>query len=185
MRHSIRSKGDRLSGVHTPRTAACKHSGGRTLSSGRAASHICILIAGLTIFSPCLLADQAAAACKREDFEEIVEQATTAPRTSASQNRPGFQEQLRLLREKRGWSHEEFVTAAAPFVRDDNIITLDQKSARLLADINRLGEGASRVASEPDCSLLAPLRTSLDGMVAAQTEKWRYMFAKIDAELTN
>lgn len=171
--------------ARTERTAASKQCREKVVPTARASRRVCMIAASLTLFSPSLLVGQAEAACTREDFEEIVEQATTALRSLASQNRPGFQDKLRLLREKRGWSHEQFVTAAAPFVRDDTIVALDQKSARLLADINRLGEGGSRASSEPDCSLLAPLRTSLEGMVSAQTEKWRYMFAKIDAELTN
>ncbi|MEZ5842892.1 MAG: hypothetical protein R3D27_04080 [Hyphomicrobiaceae bacterium] len=121
--------------------------------------------------------------CTREDFEQVVEQATGALRALTAANRPKFQERLRQLREKRGWSHEQFVAEAAPFVRDDTIVALDRTSNELLARINRLGEDGAGAAGAPDCGLLVALRASLDGMVAAQTEKWRYMFAKIDGEL--
>lgn len=125
----------------------------------------------------------AAQSCSREDFEVVVEQAGEALRTLNTANRPAFQDRLRQLREKRGWSHDAFVENAAPFVRDETIVALDAKSASLLAEINRLGEGGSAGDGKPDCTLLVPLRASLDGMVAAQTEKWRYMFTKLDAEL--
>lgn len=137
------------------------------------------------LLAAAILAPHGAAAqtCTREDFELVVEQAGEALRTLNTANRPAFQDRLGQLREKRGWSHEAFVENAAPFVRDDTIVALDAKSAGLLAEINRLGEGGSAGDGKPDCTLLVPLRASLDGMVAAQTEKWRYMFTKLDAEL--
>lgn len=125
----------------------------------------------------------AASSCTRSDFELVVDEAGATLRSLTSKFRPPFQNKLRQLREKRGWSHDDFVDKAAPFVRDDTIVALDRKSGDLLASINAIGEGGSAGQGQPDCTLLLQLRASLEAMVAAQTEKWRYMFAKIDAEL--
>ena len=48
--------------------------------------------------------------------------------------------------------------------------------------INNLGgEGASTAA--PDCRLLEALRASMTQLVDTQTQKWAYMFGKLEAEM--
>ena len=118
--------------------------------------------------------------CERAEFEAVVDEAGSALRDLSAQNRPAFQDKLRLLREKRGWSQEVFLKQAAPFVRDPTIVALDQRSSALLERINSIGETS---AERPDCKVLEDLRSSLREMVAAQSEKWSYMFAKIETEL--
>ena len=103
-------------------------------------------------------------------------------REMTNRNTPEFQEKLRALKEKRGWSTEEFVKAAAPLVADDRIAGFDQKSAEFLMKINNFGgEGASTAA--PDCRLLEALRASMTQLVDTQTQKWAYMFGKLEAEM--
>ena len=99
-----------------------------------------------------------------------------------NRNTPDFQDRLRALKTKRGWSTDEFVKAAAPLVADDKIAEFDQKSAEYLMKINNLGgEGANTAA--PDCRLLETLRSDMTALVETQTQKWAYMFGKLDAEL--
>ena len=99
-----------------------------------------------------------------------------------NRNTPDFQDRLRALRDKRGWSTEEFVKAAAPLVADERITEFDQKSAEYLMKINNLGgEGAG--SAKPDCELLATLRSNMSELVETQTQKWAYMFGKLDAEI--
>ncbi len=120
--------------------------------------------------------------CAKADFEAVVDDAAGALRDLNMQNKPAFQEKLRQLKDKRGWTHDVFLTEAAPFVRDDKIAVYDQDSERLLADISTLGqEGAD--AATPDCALLADLKTRMQTLVDTQTAKWTYMFAKLDAAL--
>lgn len=120
--------------------------------------------------------------CAKADFEAVVDEAAGSLRDLNMQNKPAFQEKLRQLKDKRGWSHDEFLKEAAPFVRDDKIAVFDQQSEQLLNDISTLGqEGAD--AATPDCGLLAELRTRMKTLVEAQTAKWTYMFEKLDAAL--
>ncbi|MFN0219336.1 MAG: hypothetical protein ACKVP4_11035 [Hyphomicrobium sp.] len=122
------------------------------------------------------------AACAKTDFETVVEEAAGALRDLNHKNKPTFQEQLRALKEKRGWTHDQFMTEGAQFVRDEKIAVYDQSTDDLLSAISTLGqEGAS--AKTLDCALLLELRARMKLLVETQTAKWTYMFAKISAEL--
>jgi hypothetical protein len=124
------------------------------------------------------------AACAKDDFETVVEEAAGSLRDLNSRNRPIFQEKLRLLRDKRHWSHDQFIESAKPFVKDDNTAVYDQKTDELLFAIASMGQqGASREA--PDCTLMQELRSRMKMLVETQSAKWAYMFKKLDAELAN
>ncbi len=45
-----------------------------------------------------------AAACKRADFEAVVDEAAAVLRDLNLKNKPAFQDKLRQLKDKRGWS---------------------------------------------------------------------------------
>ena len=123
-----------------------------------------------------------AQACERVDFEAVVDDAAAALRDLNLKNRPIFQDKLRTLKDKRAWSHDEFMKQAAPFVADEKIAEFDQASTDLLTEISTMGqEGAD--AATPDCKLLAELRARMSKLVETQTSKWSYMFGKLDAEL--
>lgn len=120
--------------------------------------------------------------CARGDFEAVVDEAAEALRTLNSQHKPEFQNMLRTLRIKRGWSHDDFLREAAPFVQDDKIDSYNQKSQDLLGEIANLGEAGTNTAN-PDCSLLAKLRERMRVLVDAQSAKWQYMFDKLQNEI--
>lgn len=123
-----------------------------------------------------------AAECSRADFEGVVGEAAQALRALNLENKPRFQGKLRQLMAKRGWSHDEFLAAAAPIVQDQRIGEYDEKSAGFLSRIEQLGaEGTA--ADRPDCTRLAEVRQAMTALVAVQKEKWAYMFAKIEGEL--
>jgi hypothetical protein len=127
-------------------------------------------------------AEPAAQGCTKAEFENVVDVAAAALRDLNAKNKPAFQEKLRELKDKRGWSHDQFLKEAAPFVRDDKIAVFDQQSERLLSDISSQGqEGAD--AKTPDCALLLELRARMKVLVKTQTDKWVYMFQKLDAAL--
>ncbi|MES1180108.1 MAG: hypothetical protein ABUL43_02820 [Hyphomicrobium sp.] len=129
-----------------------------------------------------LRADEAPTACAKEDFESVVETAAGSLRDLNNQNRPVFQEKLRALKEKRNWSHDEFIDKAKPFVKDDKTATYDQTTDELLSAIaSMVQEGAASAA--PNCALMPELRVRMKALVDAQTAKWSYMFQKLDAEL--
>lgn len=120
--------------------------------------------------------------CARSDFEAVVDDAAEALRRLNAENKPVFQELLRTLKEKRGWDHDAYLREAAPFVQDEKIDALDQRSQDLLNDIANLGEEGTS-APAPDCALLVELRQRMQDLVAAQTEKWTYMFTKLRTEI--
>jgi len=131
---------------------------------------------------PAPTAPAAAALCAKADFEQVVEQAAGALRELNFKNKPLFQEKLRSLKDKRGWSHDEFMKQAAPFVRDEKTEAFDKSTDELLSAIASMGqEGAN--AKTPDCALLLELRARMTVLVETQTSKWSYMFDKIEAEL--
>lgn len=120
--------------------------------------------------------------CAKPDFEAVVNEAGAALRDLNRQNTPAFQTRLRQLKEKRGWTDEQFLKAAEPFVRDADIVAFDQKSEGLLNRITGGGQqGAS--AGTADCGLLAELRAAMKLLVETQKAKWTHMFAKLDKEL--
>ena len=120
--------------------------------------------------------------CAKSDFEAVVEEAAASLRELNTKNKPTFQEKLRQLKDKRGWTHEQFLTEATPFVRDDKIAVYDQSTDELLSAIASMGqEGATAVT--PDCAVLLELRARMKVLVDTQTSKWDYMFGKIETEL--
>jgi hypothetical protein len=120
--------------------------------------------------------------CAKADFEAVVDEAAAALRDLNMKNKPAFQDKLRQLKDKRGWSHDQFLKEGTQFVRDENIEVFDQDSERLLSDISAQGqEGAE--AKTPDCALLLELRARMNVLVETQTSKWSYMFEKLDAAL--
>jgi hypothetical protein len=122
------------------------------------------------------------APCVRGDFETVVADAATALRELTDEKTPLFQQKLRALKDKRRWSHDQFMAEAAPLVQDDRIAELDQRSGELLARINGMGaEGTS--AAAPNCRLLADLKASMQALVDTQKAKWAYMLEKVEKEL--
>lgn len=145
------------------------------------------MVRGVILYS-CLgimlggLAAPASAACSRSDFEAVVDEAAGSLRDMNAANKPKFQEKLRLLKDKRGWTQEQFLHEAAPLVADDKINTFDLQSTALLEKIASGGETGA-AAAKPDCAMLDTLRASMKTLVETQAEKWTYMTTKIDAEL--
>ncbi len=131
-----------------------------------------------------LRADEAPATCTKEDFETVVEQAAGSLRDLNSENRPHFQEKLRALKDKRHWTHDEFLQKAKPFVKDDKTVVYDRTSDELLTAIASMGQEGATAAS-PDCSRMVELRARMKLLVDTQSAKWVYMFQKLDAELAN
>lgn len=120
--------------------------------------------------------------CERGDFVGVVEEAAGALRDLNHEQRPRFQEKLRELKDKKGWSHDQFMAEAVPFVQDEKISGYDARSAELLDRINRLGESGG-AAPKLDCGVLIDLRGYMKALVDIQKEKWDYMFGKLDGAL--
>ncbi len=121
-------------------------------------------------------------ACSRTDFETVVEDAATALRDLNLDNKPKFQARLGELRQKRGWTHDQFLAEAAPLVQDQTIADYDTQSSKLLDEIQSGGQAGS-TGRAPDCALLSEIRATLKTLLGVQKAKWAYMMTKIDAEL--
>jgi hypothetical protein len=140
------------------------------------------IFAGLVACSGALKAEPAATTCTKEDFEEVVEAAAGSLRDLNNANRPAFQEKLRELKDKRKWSHDDFIDKAKPFVRDDKTAVFDKTTDELLSAIGSMGQQGATSAA-PDCAVLLELRARMKLLVDTQTAKWSYMFGKLDGEL--
>ncbi len=163
--------------IYPGATGLClRHDGNLTMNCRSLAAGLFVILAS------CGVRAGGAVACERADFEAVVDQAAAALRDLNQKNRPSFQDKLRQLKEKRSWSHDQFLKEAVPYVKDEKIEVFDQTSNDLLNEISTLGqEGAE--AKTPDCALLEDLRGRMAKLVAAQTDKWTYMFGKLDMEL--
>jgi hypothetical protein len=120
--------------------------------------------------------------CRRDDFEVVVADAAKALRDLNQRNKPTFQARLRDLRDRRGWSPDEFIAQGAAYVQDARIAEYDERSNAVLESIQRIGsEGVN--SQSPSCKALGEIRGLMQTLIAVQTEKWTYMFGKIEAEL--
>jgi hypothetical protein len=151
------------------------------------ARQLCVIACGVAwsvacVAGPDLARAQQPGGCARTEFETAVDDAAGALRDLNARNKPPFQEKLRELKEKRGWTTEQFLQEAAPFVQDERITQYDQATSDLLDDINRKGEAGS-LAKSPDCQLLSALKASMTRLIEMQGAKWAYMFQKLEAAI--
>jgi hypothetical protein len=121
------------------------------------------------------------AQCTKEEFAAVVDQSGQMLRTLNEKNKAPFQTKLRELKAKKGWTDQQFLVEARPFVIDDKIKSFDDDASGLVQEINTLGD--TTAAPAPDCKTLEGLRANLDKLVAVVTAKWLYMTEKIDAAL--
>lgn len=119
-------------------------------------------------------------ACDRSDFAQVVDGAGADLRTINDTNKDPFQRKLRRLQELKGWSDQQFLVDARPFVQDETIAGFDKTSERLLDEIGKLGgEGSAEGAA--DCALLPQLAERMRALVENTRAKWAYMNQKLDA----
>ncbi len=138
-----------------------------------------LLICGMAAASPVYAQT---APCSKADFEDVVDSAAAALRDLNQKNRPAFQEKLRELKSKRGWSDDQFMKEAAPLVKDDKTDALDDASSMMLAKITAMGEEGA-AAKTPDCALMTQLNGYMQQLITAQTDKWTYLSDKLSAEM--
>jgi hypothetical protein len=115
--------------------------------------------------------------CPRDAFEAVVDEASSTLVTLNQKHTPAFQAKLRQLKDKRGWSQEQFIKEGAPYVQDTAIAAFDEKSQQLLIKIN------SQNTETADCRLLTDLKAAMSTLVETQHAKWAYMFDKLDKDL--
>lgn len=115
--------------------------------------------------------------CPRDAFEAVVDEASSTLVVLNQRNTPTFQAKLRQLKDKRGWSQDQFLKEGAPYVQDATISAFDETSQQLLIKIN------SQNTETADCRLLNELKGAMATLVETQNAKWAYMFDKLDKDL--
>ncbi len=159
--------------------------GVRGRSGGRLSRTIGVISIGYlaAAFAGLALAQSPAGpACSKSDFEAVVDEAAASLRDLNQKNKPDFQERLKSLKDKRGWTHDQFMSEGAPLVKDETIAGFEAKSSELLEQISTLGQDGA-AAKTPDCGLLIELKARMKLLVEIQGQKWSYMFRKLDAAL--
>lgn len=139
-------------------------------------------VIGLWLAAQVVASAARAEPCDRGQFEAVVDEAAVVLRELTIRNKPALQDRLRQLRDKRGWSNDQFLKEAAPFVQDQQTDALDRRSSEQLAKITAMGQDGA-AARQPDCAVLEDLRGTMRALVTTQQAKWDYLFGKLDAEL--
>jgi hypothetical protein len=124
---------------------------------------------------------QATTDCSKDEFAAVVDQSGQMLRGLNEKNKAPFQAKLRQLKTKMGWTDQQFLVEARPYVIDDKIKSFDEAANGLVQEINTLGDTSA--APVPDCKTLNALRANLDKLVTVVTAKWQYMTDKIEAAL--
>ena len=117
--------------------------------------------------------------CDPAAFREAVAQASARITGLQKKNAPVFQAHLQKLRTRNNWREAEYVTKAAPFVKDETTTSLDTANQALLAKVRSFDAG--RAATEPGrCAMLAELKSAMEKVVSNTTAKWEHMLDKVN-----
>jgi hypothetical protein len=155
-------------------------------------AHFFALILALPFASGAALAEN----CDQTAFSAVVDDARNRLETLNAENKQEFQHKLGELREKRGWSDDDFVKNARPLVQDAEIASYDARHQELLARVSNIGQAEQSVASlagiapsaEQDsdkrCVMLEELRGLMGKVIENTRAKWVYMQGKTEAALT-
>lgn len=155
-------------------------------------AHFFALIFALPFASGAAFAEN----CDQAAFSAVVDEARTQLQALNTKNKTEFHQKLDALREKRGWSKDDFVKNARPLVQDSEISSYDARHEALLARVSQIGQADQPVASlasiapaaepAPDkrCVMLDELRSLMGRVIENTRAKWAYMHDKTDAALS-
>jgi len=133
--------------------------------------------------------------CGRDALTAVVGEARAELTAMNQSNKQDFHEKLQRLKAQAGWSGDEYVAKATPFVRDEQIAAFNAEHEQLIARVPQIGKTSRSVASlagtapgfsassDKGCAMAEKLRTLMDDVVANSRAKWRYMLGKVDAAL--
>jgi hypothetical protein len=150
------------------------------------------LIVALPFASGAALAEN----CDQAAFSAVVDEARNRLEALNIENKQEFQQKLGELREKRGWSKDDFVKNARPLVQDAGIASFDARHEELLTRVPKIGQAdrpvaslagiapAGESASDSRCVMLDELRSLMGQVIENTRAKWAYMHGKTDAALT-
>ncbi len=121
--------------------------------------------------------------CPADQFRKVVDDAGAALRRVNTESRPRIDSGLRRLKDKFGWSEDDYTEKANALLSDAKSEGYDVTASELLARLDRLsGEGQSGKA---ECGLLADLESTALELQATVRVKTQYMLSRIDATLAD
>jgi hypothetical protein len=134
--------------------------------------------------------------CDQAAFTAVVDEARGRLEALNAENKQQFQQKLGELREKHGWTKDDFVKNARPLVKDAEIASFDARHEELLTKVPSIGQTdqpvatlagiapAAEQASDSRCIMLGELRSLMGQVIENTRAKWAYMHGKTDAALT-
>ena len=155
-------------------------------------AHFFALMVALPFASGAALAEN----CDQAAFSAVVSEVRGKLDALNTRNKQEFQQKLGKLREKHGWSKDDFVKNASPLVQDAEIASYDARHKVLLAKVSQIGLADQSVASlagvapttglaasDRRCIMLDELRSVMGEVIENTRAKWVYMHGKTDAAL--
>ena len=119
------------------------------------------------------------AQCPPEQFRKVVDDAGAALRKINSDQRPKLEAGLRRLKDKHGWSEDDYADKANVLLSDAKSDDYDVKASELLAKLDQISEQAQ--AGKAECTRLAELESTALELQATIRVKAQYMLARIEA----
>jgi hypothetical protein len=135
-----------------------------------ALSSLCALLVTSAAFAQ-------SAPCDTGAFRAVVSDASASIVSLHEKNGRLLQNQLQKLRAAYGWNDAEFAVKAAPYVKDDVTISLDEANQLLLAKIQSFN-AADAASSEGRCAMLGQLKILMQRVVENTNSKWEHMLDK-------
>ena len=146
----------------------------------RIALRLTLLLSVLSCLASMSVATRAET-CTPEQFRKVVDEAGAVLRRLNAESQPGLQGGFRKLKNKFGWSDDEYMDKANALLSDRQSEAYDAKAGELLVKLDQLNEGP--VGSVQDCARLGELEATALELQATVKVKTRYMLARIDGQL--
>jgi hypothetical protein len=117
--------------------------------------------------------------CDSAAFREAVARASATITVLHEKNGLVFQETLQKLRVLNNWQDAEYVTNAAPLVKDETTAFYDSANQSLLAKVQSL-DAAGAATESGRCAMLTELKSAMDKVVANTAAKWEHVLGKVN-----
>lgn len=117
--------------------------------------------------------------CTREAFRKIVDDAGAALRQLHATTQPQVQAGFRRLKEKNGWSEDDYLDKANEFLVDDKTEAFDAKASELLSKLDKLADDTP-AAPGADCPRLTELEATSLELQATVRAKTTYILRRLD-----
>ena len=119
-----------------------------------------------------------AQSCTSEQIRKVVDDTGAVLRRINAESRQRLDTGLKRLKEKNGWSEDDYLEKANLALSDARSDAYDVTATDLLGKLDRLGEETPTGA--PDCSRLGELEATALELQATVRVKTQYMLARLD-----